>query len=130
MKHHGVPSCHLQLPVQCFICDCYILLAEAELRYELGQRSTIKIMHVYMINLANYHLGSHHHNALTSDHTRGDPAATAKSQINVNCISSFTFFGFIISVQQAEGGGREDGEGNFVSGLFIPHTNLCPGLQK
>lgn len=38
MKHHGVPSCHRQLPVQCFICDCYIvsLLAEAELRYEAG----------------------------------------------------------------------------------------------
>ena len=82
-----------------------------------------------MINLANYHPGSHHHNALTSDHTRGDPAATAKSQINVNCISSFAFLGFISEVQQAVGG-RENGEGNFVSGLFIPHTNLCPGLQK
>ena len=108
MKHHGVPACHLQLAVQCFICDCYIvsLLAEAELRYELGQQSTIKIMHVYMINLANYHPGSHHHNALTSDHTRGDPAATAKSQINVNCISSFAFLGFISGVQRrrAEGG--------------------------
>ena len=78
------------------------LLAEAELRYELGQRSTIKIMHVYMINLANYHLGSHHHNALTSDHTRGDPAAT---QINVNCIFSFAFFGFISRVQRWREGG-------------------------
>ena len=133
MKHHGVLACHLQLPVECFICDCYIvsLLAEAGLRYELGQRSTIKIMHVYMINLANYHPGSHHHNALTSDHTRGDPAATAKSQINVNCISSFAFLGFISEVQQAVGG-REDGQAGEVRVTLFPAylflTQL--GLQR
>ena len=83
------------------------LLAEAELRYELGQRSTIKIMHVYMINLANYHPGSHHHNALTSDHTRGDPAATAKSQINVNCISCILLSS--VSLAGCSGSGREGG---------------------
>ena len=91
----------------------------------LGQRSTIKIMHVYMINLANYHPGSHYHNALTSDHNRGDLAPTSKSQINVNSISSFAFFGFISSVQRAEGG-RLGRVTLFPAYLFL--TQL--GLQK